>query len=178
MHRKKPGSTQTTKQRTEAVQKLEEIIHEIKSGMFTTQSSDQGLHSRPMMYQEFDSKTNKLWFFTGKSTGKVAELKKNPRVNVAFASPKTNSYVSMAGTASVIDDREKEKELWNPFLLAWFPKGLEDPDLCLICVKVQTAEYWENTSSSVVQVIGLAKAIITGKPYESDKSENQKVYLN
>lgn len=178
MHRKKPGSVQTVQQRTDAIKKLEELIHDIKSGMFTTVAPNNELHSRPMMYQQFDSKNHELWFFTGKSTGKVAELKKNPYVNVAFANAKTNAYVSMTGEAEVIDDPEKEQELWNPLLLAWFPRGLKDPDLTLICVKVNYAEFWENTSSGLVQVIGMAKAIVTGKPYKADKNEHQRVFLN
>ncbi|MFI7546199.1 pyridoxamine 5'-phosphate oxidase family protein [Actinoplanes sp. NPDC049599] len=39
-------------------------------------------------------------------------------------------------------DRAKVEELWNPMLKAWFPEGLETPDLRLIKVHAETAECW------------------------------------
>ncbi|MGE0632599.1 MAG: pyridoxamine 5'-phosphate oxidase family protein, partial [Pseudobdellovibrionaceae bacterium] len=35
----------------------------------------------------------------------------------------------------------KAEELWNPLYKTWFKQGLEDPDLVLLKVKVDSAEY-------------------------------------
>jgi general stress protein 26 len=77
----------------------------------------------------------------------------------------------------LIRDREKAKELWNPILKAWFPEGLEDPNLALLKVSVEKAEYWDTPSGKMVQAIGFVKALATGKRYEADQGEHSKVEL-
>jgi pyridoxamine 5'-phosphate oxidase like protein len=77
-----------------------------------------------------------------------------------------------------VRDRQKIEELWNPIYKAWFPKGLEDPDLALLKVEVQEAEYWDTPSGKMVQLIGFVKAIATGESYKSSKDEHDKLDLN
>jgi general stress protein 26 len=75
----------------------------------------------------------------------------------------------------MVKDRAKIEELWNPVHQAWFPEGLDDPSLCLLKVSVEQAEYWEGTSSTLVQLFGMVKAIATGQ--EADYGENEKIKL-
>jgi general stress protein 26 len=74
-----------------------------------------------------------------------------------------------------VKDKAKAKELWNVFYKAWFPEGLDDPKLALIRVDVDHAEYWDSPNSKVVQLAGLIKAAVTGKPAQG--GENKKVQL-
>jgi general stress protein 26 len=59
-------------------------------------------------------------FFTRTDSSKVPEIKKHSQVNVSFSDPSHQSYVSVNGHAEVIQDKAKAKELWNPYLKAWF----------------------------------------------------------
>ena len=79
--------------------------------------------------------------------------------------------------ARITKDRAKAEELWNTFLLAWFPKGLDDPNLALLEVDVEKAEYWDSPSSKVVQLIGFAKALATGKRYGEEGTDHQKISM-
>jgi hypothetical protein len=72
-------------------------------------------------------------------------------------------FVSVSGTASVSLDRAKMQELWSDIYKAWFPQGLNDPNLCLLRVEVSSAEYWDTPSGKVVQLLGFLKAIATGE---------------
>lgn len=145
------------------VQRFRELIKDIKFAMLATVNSEDGsLRSRPMTLQqtEFDGA---LWFFGGRSTRPVIDIMEHPKVNLAFSEPKHNSYISASGQAEIVQDRAKAKELWNPLYKAWFSEGLEDPELCLIKVTVESADYWDSPSSPVVQMVGFAKAILTGQ---------------
>ena len=125
-----------------------------------------------MSTQEFEFDGD-LWFFSSSNTHKVEEIAKDDRVNVAYSKPADNTYVSLSGRAVVINDPAKIKELWNPILKAWFPEGLEDPNLCLLKVSVEQAEYWDAPSSKIVQLYGFVKALATGQ--EADYGENKKI---
>ena len=148
--------------RRDMIAKVKHLIKDIKFAMLTTEAEDGVLHGRPMATQEseFDGT---LWSFTAASSGKIIELDWNPPVNLSYAEPSATRYVSVSGDAEVVNDRAKMEELWSEMCKAWFPKGLDDPDLCLLKVEVNTAEYWESPSGKMVQVLGFLKALATGE---------------
>jgi general stress protein 26 len=155
--------------------KLHSLIKGIGFAMMTTSTSEGTLRSRPMasrVEEEFDGT---LWFFSHDQEPKIHEILENPQVNLAFADPSKNDYVSVSGTATLVKDKAKAKELWNPFYKAWFPQGLDDPHLALIRVDVDKAEYWDSPNSKMVQLAGFVKALVTGK--EAKGGENQKINL-
>jgi len=158
------------------VQKLGELIKDVKMAMLTTIDRDGTLRSRPMATQkaEFDGT---LWFFTRASSPKVEEVEQTHNVNLSYAAPDSNTYVSVTGTASLVRDHAKAKELWNPILKAWFPQGLEDPDLALLHVQIEKAEFWDSPSSTMVQIAGFVKALATGKAYQPAPGEHEKITL-
>lgn len=159
--------------REESIKKLGGLMEDIDFAMLTTMDGGK-LRSRPMSTQkvEFDGT---LWFFTSDQTHKVEEIEKDNRVNVSYAKPEDNVYVSVSGTAELVKDKEKIEELWNPILKAWFPEGLDDPHLALLKIRVEEAEYWDSPSSTLVQIAGFVKAIVTGE--QAKGGENEKVKL-
>jgi general stress protein 26 len=160
-----------TPSRDEAIAKLKEMVEGIDFCMLTTIDGGH-LRSRPMSTQQFEFDGD-LWFFTKESSHKVEELEKDDRINVAYSKPDDNRYVSVSGRGEIVHDRAKIEELWNPIHKAWFPDGIEDPELCLLKVAVEQAEYWDAPSSKLVQVYGFVKALATGT--EADYGENRKL---
>ena len=155
---------------TDDVTKLAKLIHGIRVAMLTTREDDGTLRSRPMQTQdqEFDGT---LWFFTPASSHKVAEVDHEHQVNLSYAEPGENRYVSVSGTATLVRDRAKIDQLWSPVLKAWFPKGKDDPDVALLKVEVTKAEYWDAPSSTLVKLVGFTKAVLTGRQYRPGENE-------
>ncbi len=158
----------------ENVQRLAELIKDIRVAMMITVMPDGSLRGRPMATQrtEFDGQ---LWFFTALDSMKVDEVREQQRVNLSYADPDNQRYVSISGRASVVTEPAKVRELWHPAYEAWFPLGLDDPNLGLICVEVDRAEYWDAPSSKMVHLVGFVKAALTGERYEP--GENRKIEL-
>ncbi len=157
----------------ENIKKVRELIKDIRFAMLTTIEEDGTLRSRPMATQEVEFDGD-LWFFTYGGAPKVDEIQHDQHVNVSYAEPKDQKYVSVSGRAQVVRDHQKIEELWNPLYKAWFPKGLDEPDLALLKVSVDKAEYWDSPSSKVVRLLGFAKAIITGEQI-GNPGDNQKI---
>jgi general stress protein 26 len=156
----------------EAIQRLWEKIEDVRFAMMATAEADGTIRSRPMTTLQGDP-AGELWFFTTNPSGKTAEIAEDQHVNLSYASADKNTYVSVSGTARVVRDPAKAKELWNPALKAWFPNGLDDPTLALLCVTIEQAEYWDGSSSKMVQLVGIVKALATGTEY--DQGENEKI---
>jgi general stress protein 26 len=148
--------------REEMIQKVGDLIKDIKMAMLTTEAEDGVLRSRPMATpgSPFDGT---LWFFTSASSGKVSDLDWNPEVNLSYAEPSDTKYISVSGNGEIVRDRAKMEELWSDIYKAWFPQGLNDPDVCLLKVEVSTVEYWEANSGKMVQLFGYIKALATGE---------------
>ncbi|MCC7451211.1 MAG: pyridoxamine 5'-phosphate oxidase family protein [Anaerolineae bacterium] len=155
-----------------SIEKLRDLIKGIKIAMLTTQEDDGTLRSRPMFTQETEFDGD-LWFFTAESSPKVDEIQQQRQVNVSYISKDT--YLSVSGKAQLVRDRQKIEELWNPVYKAWFPNGKDDPDLALLKVHVEQAEYWQSPPGAVVKLAGFAKALVTGERYEG--GENRKLDL-
>jgi general stress protein 26 len=148
-------------QSSEGLAKLAELLDETSIAMLTTLEPDGVLRSRPLATRQFDAEGN-LWFFTSLSSAKVHEIEAHPQVNLAYSNPKRADFVSICGTAEVVRDRAKMRALWTSWVEPWFPKGLDDPDLGLLRVAIEMAEYWDAPSSSVTRLLGLAKALQSG----------------
>ena len=156
--------------------KLGKIIKNVKIAMLTTAMPDGSLRSRPMATQKSEFDGRELWFFTDADAAKVDEVNAEQHVNVSYADPDKQRYASVSGMASLVRDRAKVKELWSPAVKAWFPKGVDDPNIALLRVLVQYAEFWEAPPNKVVQAAGFVKAITTGKRYEP--GENKKLSVD
>jgi general stress protein 26 len=134
--------------------RLVELIEKAKFAMMATVTTSDGtIRSRPMATQHIaHHEKGTLWFFTGHHSGKVDELHSNPQVNLGYIGDGQSLFISVSGKGELNVDKAKMKELWNPTLKAWFPQGLDDPEIALIKVTVTQAEYWNNNSPKVVQV--------------------------
>ena len=145
--------------------KLWELIKDTRFGMLTHRHSDGQLHSHPLTTQnkKVDEQST-LYFFVPKNGDIVRHVATDPSVNVAYANTDADSYVSVTGSASVLEDQAKKEELFNPAAKAWFPGGATDPNLALLAVRILDAEYWDVDDSKMVQLLKMAKAAVTGQP--------------
>jgi len=133
----------------------------IRIGMLTTQDGNR-LTSRPMTIQQVDASPVTVWFFTTRH-GNLAEcVAAGSPANLSVCDHSDSFYVSIAGDPALVEDRTKKKELWSTLAKAWFPGGVEDPDLALIRLDVHSVEYWDSDHSKMVQMLKMAKAAGTG----------------
>lgn len=142
-------------------EKLGELIKDIRIAMVTTVQADGTLHTRPLAALKYEN-DGQLWFFTAVDSAKVDEVTHDMRASVAFADIAEEAYVAASGTADIVNDRERIRKLWTTFAEPWFPQGPDDPNLALLRVHVERAEYWTSPGKAAY-LFGVAKAAMTGK---------------
>lgn len=160
--------------RSEALERVRELIKGIKLAMLTTVDDDGTLRSRPMDTQEVEFDGD-LWFLTEADAPKVDDIQHERQVNVTYANPDKMRYVSLSGTAQIIHDVQKKRELWKPDHKIWFPNGPDDPNVALLKVHVTKGEYWDSGSNAVGRLIDFARAMVTGDP--GQMGDNQKLNM-
>ncbi len=152
------------------------LIKDIKFGMFCHRHADGRLHAHPLTTQNrsIDDK-GMLYFFVSRATELGQGVQTDGNVCVTYADLKEDTWVSISGTARVSEDRALKERLFNPMVKAWFPGGVTDPNLELVEVQIEHAEYWDIEESKMTQLLKMAKAAVTGNPPEMGKHQELKL---
>ncbi len=145
---------------------IRSIMKGVRTAMLTTVDSDGSLHSHPMTTQQaqFDGE---CWFIASDQSDTVRQLTASAQVNLAYSS--SSEWLSVAGTAKVVRDQAKKKELWNTFTEAWFTRGDTDPSVILIHVTAESAQYWDSPGR-VATMVSMIKAAVTRSEPEAGDS--------
>lgn len=149
----------------EAQSRLWDLIKDIRFAMFTSRHTNHHLHSRPMTTQntKMDEDAT-LWFFMARGGETVADIEGDAAVNIVYADSGADRYVSISGTAAVVEDAARKQQLWTASAADWFPGGATDPELALVQVRIIHATYWANDASTITKLLHNAAAAVTGKP--------------
>lgn len=151
--------------------KVWELIDKIGFCMLATHNGSD-IRSRPMSaYTKRDD--GSVYFLTDVASHKDEEVARYPNVCLAFADTKGQKYVSVSGTAEVLNDRELIREIWAFPAKAWW-EGPEDPSIRILKVNPASAEYWDSPGTVISYIKMAAAAVSSSKP---DMGENEKVSL-
>jgi general stress protein 26 len=160
----------------DGVKELEKHTRHIRVAMFTTRSGEGRLISRPLYTKQMEPNGD-LWFFSALDSKKVHELVANPQVNLAYADPGAQVFLSIDGRAEIERDPAKIDELWSETTdKLFFKQGRDDPQLVLIRVRAETAEMWTSASTAIGRAFNFLKAKATGDA--SDLGDQRHIELN
>lgn len=146
--------------REEAIGKIAELIKDIRIAMLTTINPDGSLHSRPMATQS-GAFTGEVLFLTRDHSGKVDEIRQDAEVGLCYTDSK-HAFVTLSGRAAISNDRGLIGALWNPMYKAWFPEGETDPEIRVLRVHVDQAEYWDAPASAIARKVQVLTRAATG----------------
>jgi general stress protein 26 len=130
-----------------SIEQFLELVKEFKFAMFTTSASDGHMHSR---------------FVSILDTGKIADLERDPRVNLAYFREGDMAWVSVSGKVRLQTDKQRIKELWQEDWKIYFPEGPDQEDLVLLHVTPEHVTYWQNEQGRIGFMVMQAKAYLTG----------------
>ena len=146
-----------------AVDKIRELAKSARTCLFGTMHGGFPLNVRPMAVGSVDAAGN-FWFLSGRSTEKNTHIRKDPRVQLLFANAGDSEYMSLQGTASISDDRALKEKYWSTLAKAWFPGGVDDPELTVIKFEPTDGHYWDTEHGKAVALAKILVSSLTGKP--------------
>ena len=155
---------------------IQAMVKDIKYTMMTTRNDENHLHSCPMNTTETSIGAKDIWFIGHKPSETVDNIKQNPEVNLAYVTQESDKYLSISGTAELVEDEEKLNELWSVMYNAYFEQGKDDPKVQLIKVVPHGAEYWAN-GNAITSAVKMAAAALTDNAVEKSLGENFSIKL-
>src|SRR5688572_26526529 len=123
-------------------QNLYDLASSFRNAMLVTRGLDGSLHARPMAVAELEPDAD-AYFSTSLESPKIAEIEANPEVLVTFQS--RAEFATIQGRATVVRDPAQIDRLWSEDWRVWFPKGKDDPNLCLLKISADRGEYWDTS---------------------------------
>jgi len=153
------------------VERVWQIIEKVGVCMLTTCFAG-GLRARPLEARP-DRTSSRLLFVIDVHSAKHAEVDGWPEVGLVFIDAADKAYLSITGRARLVRDRKKIDELWRPQFEMWFPEGKDDPNIGLLRVKIEKAEYWDSPSSTISYALNFVSAVVTGE--EPDMGEHKQL---
>jgi general stress protein 26 len=129
--------------------KIQALIDGFEAAMLVTHGPEGHLRARPWAIAGADDQGD-LWFATRVASAKVDEIEVDAEVGVTMQ--EGERFLSLAGTAEVVVDREALDRLWDEAWRAWFPGGKEGESLALIHVHPREGEYWEAIGGEKVRL--------------------------
>jgi general stress protein 26 len=159
----------------EATSKIKELANSAKACFFCT-SNEPGkpFATRPMAVQKFDDEGN-FWFLSANDSHKNDELLTNPSVQLLFQGSSYSDFLNIYGIATISQDKEKIKELWNPLLKVWFTEGINDPRISVIKVEPTEGYYWDNKHGQAIAFMKRLAGAAIGKTIDDSIEGKLKV---
>ena len=149
------------------------LVEDIKYCMLVSHDTDAGIiRGRPMDAHP-EREQDAILFLTDMRNHKDDEIEINDSVCLTFADNGGFRFVSVSGTANIVDDRKKVHELWSNANHAFW-ESADDPNIRILKVRPHKAEVWDSPGK-VVRAVKMAAAAMTGKT--QDLGDNRKVAL-
>lgn len=152
---------------TEQTRKLDELVNSFDTAMLVTQSLQGDLRARPMAIAEYGG-TGALYFVTRADDEKLEEVLQAPEVAVTMQ--REGCHLSISGQAKIRTGKTLAEELWSRSMRLWFPDGVDDPQITVIMVDPEWAEYWDRTGMRRMEFLWEAgKALLRGEKARDDE---------
>jgi general stress protein 26 len=159
---------------TDAIKKFKELIDHSPICHFLTRLDQRPIPTRPMATQQVDDE-GCFWFLSSHSSDKDLDISADCYVQLLYANTGDSEFLSLFGTATIVEDMAKKRELFGPLAKTWFPKGPEDPDLSMVRVKPLEGYYWDTRNGKMVTLLKILASSIIGK--ESDGGVEGRISL-
>lgn len=94
-----------------------------------------------------------IYFTTNTSSMRVAQYKTNPKAYVYFYDKRFFRGVMLKGTMKVLEDSESKEMIWQTGDEMYYPKGVTDPDYCVLKLTAGNGRFYSNFKSENFEII-------------------------
>ena len=88
-----------------------------------------------------------FYFTTNTSSMRGRQYRSNPKACIYFCDKRFFRGVMLKGTMEVLEDAASKEMIWQDGDTMYYPKGVTDPDYCVLKFTAQTGRYYTNFSS-------------------------------
>ena len=92
------------------------------------------------------------YFSTNTSSKRVAQFLGNPNASVYYCNETMFKGALFTGTMEVCGDRETKERFWNKGDETYYPKGVTDPDYCILKFNAESVNFYHGLSNTTLSI--------------------------
>lgn len=159
----------------DAVKKIKGLSDKAKTCFFCTAiTSGQKVATRPMTVQKIDN-DGVFWFLSATDSHQNAEIQSDSHVQLLFQGSAHSDFMTLYGKASISQNKERIKELWEPIFKTWFTEGENDPRISVIMFVPEDGYYWDTKHGQFVAFAKQLAGAVLGKTLDDSIEGKLKV---
>jgi general stress protein 26 len=163
IHAMQPEEARKPLSGRDAVAKIREIVGESPNCFFCTElPSGESAGTRPMNVRHVDDEGN-LWFLSSDDSHKNYELSIDASVKLFFQGSEHSGFLHLNGCATISNDKDNIRKLWEPLLRTWFTGGIDDPRITVIKVTPLDGYYWDTRHGNAVAAVKMIAGAVLGR---------------
>lgn len=93
-----------------------------------------------------------FYFTTNTSSKRVAQYKENPKASIYFCDKRFFRGVMLIGHMEVLEDADSKEMIWQEKDTMYYPKGVSDPDYCVLKFVAHEGRYYANFKSETFEI--------------------------
>lgn len=93
-----------------------------------------------------------IYFTTNTSAMRTAQYQENPKACVYFCDRRFYRGVMLTGTMEVLVDSESKEMIWREGDTMYYPKGVTDPDYCVLRFTAESGRFYSSFKSESFSV--------------------------
>jgi len=88
-----------------------------------------------------------IYFSTNTSSMRVEQYRNNPKACLYFCDKRFSRGVMLKGIMEVVEDDVSKEMIWREGDTLYYPKGVTDPDYCVLRFTANRGRYYSNFAS-------------------------------
>ena len=133
-------------------QTIGNLIDKQKTAFIASVDGDGFPNMKAMLSPRKRNGIRELWFSTNTSSMRVAQYRENPKASVYFYDKRFFRGVMLKGAMEVLEDSAAKEEIWESGDTVYYPKGVADPDYCVLKFTAHSGRYYANFKSEEFEV--------------------------
>lgn len=93
-----------------------------------------------------------FWFTTNTSSNKVKCYRNNSKASIYFVDKRFFRGVCLSGNVEVLETSEAKERIWQDGDTMYYPKGVTDPDYCVLKFTAIKGRYYSNFKSEDFEI--------------------------
>lgn len=131
----------------DVIKTIGKIIDKSGVSMIGSVDSESFPNMKAMLPPRKRAGIKEIYFTTNTSSMRVKQYLENPKASVYFFDKRFFRGVMLRGTMEVLTDPESKEEIWKAGDTIYYPKGVTDPDYCVLKFTAQNGRYYSHFKS-------------------------------
>lgn len=93
-----------------------------------------------------------FYFTTNTSSMRASQYRINPKACIYFCDKRFFRGVMLKGTMEVLEDNVSKEMIWQEGDTMYYPKGVTDPDYCVLRFTAESGRFYSNFKSETFTV--------------------------